>query len=312
MKLICICGPTATGKTKLGVELALQLNGEIVSCDSMQLYRGMDIGTAKVTPEEMRGVPHHMLDVLEPEQHASVSLYTQLADKCISDITSRGKLPIVVGGTALYMDSLIKGDGFAGPAPNPQLRAILNAQASTEAGLNELREQLRQGDEKSFNKLHPNDKKRIVRAIEVLRTTGKPISEHDFFSAIKPPKYQAIRIILSCADRSVLYNRINLRVDQMIESGLECEVKHLLALGLENATSMQAIGYKEFAQYLRGECSFEDAVESVKRESRRYAKRQLTWLRRYTDCLWINTDEYPDFETVVRISTEYLAAHNVK
>ena len=312
MNLICICGPTATGKTRLGVELALKLNGEIVSCDSMQLYRGMDIGTAKITHEEMRGVPHHMLDILTPEQHASASLYTTMAEQCISDIVSRGKLPIVAGGTFLYMDSLIKGDGFAGPEPDPNLRASLNEQAKTETGLNALREELRRHDNYSFNKLHPNDKRRIVRAVEILRTTGKAISEHDFLSSARPPKYHAVRIILSYADRAVLYERINNRVDEMIKHGLEDEVKSLLERGLNNSTSMQAIGYKEFAQYLRGERSFEDTVETVKRESRRYAKRQLTWLRRYTDCLRINIDEYPNFETVVRISTEYLAAHNVK
>lgn len=310
MTLVCICGPTATGKTRLGVELALETGGEVVSCDSMQVYRGMDIGTAKATKSEMRGVKHHMLDVAEPGETFSASLYTRMADDCIADIALRQKQPIIVGGTMLYMDSLINGGGFAS-APPPGLREKLTALAETPEGRGELMDMLRSCDPESADKLHANDTKRVIRALEVYHATGKTISAHNRGSSAQTAKYEAARIILSYSDRQKLYGRINSRVDAMMAAGMLDEVRELLGRGLGGSTAMQAIGYKELAAHLRGELSLAAAVETVKQESRRYAKRQLTWLRRYGDSLWINVDECEDFDMLKRISTNYLHSRNV-
>jgi len=307
-KIAVIAGPTASGKTRLAVELALALGGEVVSADSMQIYRGMDIGTAKPTAEEMRGVRHHMIDVAEPDENWSAALWAEKAAECVYDISSRGLLPIVAGGTGLYIDALISGGGFAGGGADAELRARLEEQYDREGGAAML-QRLSQKDPESAQKLHPNDKKRIVRALEVNIQTGKTISEHNRESKAVPPRFEAATIILDFEDREVLYKRIDARVDEMLAAGLEDEVRALLARGIvpEKHTSMQAIGYKETAAALCGQCDMAAAVDNIKRETRRYAKRQLTWFRRDKEALRIFWKNEPDFESALRVSTEFLA-----
>ncbi len=290
-KLLVITGPTATGKTALGVRLARLLDGEVVSADSMQVYRRMDIGTAKATPEEMAGVPHHMLDVAEPWEDYSAARYTEEAGRCCEDILSRGKLPILVGGTGLYIDSLLSGRDFAPRTEGElRLREELGQEYDTIGGA-AFREKLREVDPERAEKLHPGDKRRLVRAMEIFRLTGEPITVHDKRSAAQPPRFGSVKVALSFRDRQQLYDRIDRRVEQMAASGLFREVEALLQEGLgPEHTAMQAIGYKETAAALRGLCTPEEALESIKRESRRYAKRQLTWLRRDGAVRWLLWD----------------------
>lgn len=285
-KILVVTGPTATGKTALSVELAKKLGGEIVSADSMQIYRGMDIGTAKVTKAEMQNIPHHMIDIADPSEDYSVSRYVEEADAAVRGILSRGRLPIVAGGTNLYIDSLIAGLDFAEKAEDAALRESLNKQYD-DIGGEAMLEHLRGFDPERAAKLHPADKRRIVRAVEIYILTGETITRHDEETKKRPKRYDAVKIALTFADRAVLYDRINARVDKMVSDGLFDEVKGLLDRGLSpESTSMQAIGYKEPAAYFRGEMSKDEAVELIKLSSRRYAKRQLTWLRRDTTVLW--------------------------
>lgn len=285
-KILVVTGPTATGKTALSVELAKKLGGEIVSADSMQIYRGMDIGTAKVTKAEMQNIPHHMIDIADPSEDYSVSRYVEEADAAVRGILSRGRLPIVAGGTNLYIDSLIAGLDFAEKAEDAALRESLNKQYDDMGG-EAMLEHLRGFDPERAAKLHPADKRRIVRAVEIYILTGETITRHDEETKKRPKRYDAVKIALTFADRAVLYDRINARVDKMVSDGLFDEVKGLLDSGLSPAcTSMQAIGYKEPAAYFRGEMSKDAAIELIKLSSRRYAKRQLTWLRRDTTVLW--------------------------
>ena len=305
-KIIVITGPTATGKTRLSVELASEFDGEIVSADSMQLYRRMNIGTAKVTEEEKCGIPHHMIDVAEPSDAYSVARYVQEADACIEGILSRGKVPLVVGGTNLYIDSLIAGRDFAENESDNALRDELLAEYELIGG-EKMLEKLREFDPERAEKLHPQDKRRIIRAIEVFSLTGKTITEHDEETKRIPPKYDAAMIALDFSDRAELYARIDARVDEMVEAGLFEEVQNLLEEGInEKCTAMQAIGYKEPAMYLRGELTKDEAIALIKQESRRYAKRQLTWLRRNEKLFWIRWSASPDFSAARRLSTEYL------
>ena len=306
MKLICITGPTATGKTRLGVDLSLELEGEVISCDSMQVYRGMDIGTAKATEEEMRGVPHHMLDVVSPKESYSVGRYVQEAGAWAEDIAQRGKMPIVVGGTGLYMDSLVRGIDFAESPGDDSLRRELEEIGRSRGG-EALLDMLREFDPEAAARIHPNNLKRIIRAIEIYRLTGKTITRHDEESRLRPDAFEAVRIVLSFEDREKLYERIDRRVDVMMERGLLEEVRALLEGGLSReSTAMAAIGYKELAEYLDGECSLEDAVQRIKQGSRRYAKRQLTWFRRYGGAKWIYVDKCRDFEEVRQIATDFI------
>ena len=292
-KVLVVTGPTATGKTALGVELALRLGGEVISADSMQLYRGMDVGTAKVTAAEKRGVPHHLIDVADPKESWSVSRWVDAAAEIAEDIFSRGKLPVIVGGTNLYIDSLLSGRDFAG-SENAALRAELNAEYDRLGG-EAFRAALRAVDPERAEKLHSADKKRLVRAMEVYRLTGETITAHDERTRALPPRWDSLRVALSFADRDALYARIDARVDAMMQNGLIAEVKALLSGGLgPDSTAMQAIGYKEIAAYLRGDCALAEAVEAVKRESRRYAKRQLTWLRRDPGLHWVLWDAAPE------------------
>ena len=311
-KIAVITGPTATGKTALGVLLAKEQNGEIVSADSMQVYRRMNIGTAKVTIEEMQGIRHHMIDVCEPYEHFSVARYVKEADACVQDILKRGKLPIVVGGTGLYIDSLILGRDFDENASDENLRRELEAKYISLGG-EKLLEELGAFDPERAKLLHSSDKKRILRALEVFYTTGKTITEHDEDSKKAPPRYSAATIALAYEDRGNLYEKINKRVDLMVSSGLFDEVRSILLSGVsENCTAMQAIGYKESAMALRGEINETEAVELIKQESRRYAKRQLTWIRRKENINWIFWKSSPDFEITRQISTKLLTANGLE
>lgn len=305
-KIVVVTGPTATGKTRLAVALAKDFDGEIVSADSMQLYRRMDIGTAKVTPNEAQGVPHHMIDVAEPDESFSVARYVLEAGRCIDDILSRGKLPILAGGTNLYIDSLVSGRDFAENEGDNALRESLGAEYDALGG-DKMLERLREIDPERAAKLHPADKRRIIRAIEVYTLSGRTITQHDAETKAIPPRYEAVRIVLDYEDRAELYRRIDSRVDEMVAQGLFDEVKALLDEGLSpDMTAMQAIGYKEPAAFFRGELTREEAIELIKRESRRYAKRQLTWLRRDDSALRIRWGVSPDFNEARRLSTEYL------
>lgn len=284
--IICIAGPTASGKTWLAVELAKQLDGEVVSCDSMQVYRRMDIGTAKPTQEEMQGIPHHMLSVAEPEENYSVSRYCAQASPIVDDILARGKTAIIAGGTGLYMDSLIRGNDFA-PFPSTGVREALEKQADRE-GMEKMLDRLSSIDPEAAARLHLSDRKRILRAVEVYLETGRTITEHNRATQAVPPKYSPVFIGLDFANREDLYRRIDGRVDDMLEKGLLDEIRELLRTGVpRQSTAMQAIGYKEFVDALDGKTTLDDARALVCRSSRRYAKRQLTWFRRNSRMHWL-------------------------
>ncbi len=285
-KIICIAGPTASGKTALAVELAKAVNGEVVSCDSMQVYKHMDIGTAKPTVEERQGVVHHMLDVAEPDEDFSVSRYCEMATPIVDDILARGKTAIIAGGTGLYMDALIRGNSFA-PYPSTGMREKLEAQADAE-GIEVLLETLRSVDPDSASRLHLADRKRIIRALEVYYETGETITAHNLKTQAIPPKYNPVWFALQDEDRAALYHRIDRRVEQMLQDGLLDEIHSLLAIGIpEKCTAMQAIGYKEFLDALHDKCSIDEAVVLVQQSSRHYAKRQLTWFRRNKAIHWL-------------------------
>ena len=306
-KLIILCGPTATGKTRLGVALARRLNGEVVSADSMQVYRDMAIGTARPTEEEMAGVPHHMLAVADPRENYSVARYVREATACVEDIFRRGRQPIVVGGTGLYIDALRRGRTFSDFRPDSGSRARLQAQAKEPGGLAALWKQLEEIDPESAARLHPNDEKRILRALEVWYDTGKTISQHDRETRDLPPRYQAVTIALTYRDRQDLYRRIDQRVDMMMARGLVDEVKALLAAGVpRTGTAMQAIGYKELVHALDTGGDLAQAAEEVKRRSRQYAKRQLTWFRRDPAAKWMLLEKEHNFSSLVQASTDYL------
>ena len=310
---LVICGPTASGKTALAVALAQILNGEVVSADSMQVYRGMDIGTAKPTAEEMQGVPHHMLDVADPWENFSVGRYVSQAIPVMDDILARGKLPIVAGGTGLYIDNLMAGREFAPFAPDTAgVRQQLQQQAREE-GLEPLRDKLAQVDPESAQRLHPNDEKRIIRALEVYLTTGTTISQHNRESQAIPPRYHPLTIGLDFEQRPHLWQRIDRRVDVMMEQGLEEEVRRLLDAGIPpTCTAMQAIGYKEIISALQQGRPVEEGAEEVKLRSRQYAKRQLTWFRRNPNTHWIRWGENPNFSQAVASSTELAHAHGLQ
>ena len=310
-KIVCVVGPTACGKTTLGVLLAKQFNGEVVSADSMQIYRGMTIGTAAPTPEEMEGVPHHMIGVAEPTEQWSAARYAQAAIPMVDDILARGKLPILVGGTGLWLDAVVRGHGFASGCAGGAVRAQLQKELET-GGIAPLLEELRQADPEAAARLHPSDTKRILRALEVWRETGKTISAHNAETKDLPPRYDAVYLGLQFADREDMKRLIDRRVDQMAEQGLLDEVRTLLTSGVpRDATALQAIGYKEFLGVLEGTATVAEALAEVKLRSRQYAKRQLTWLRRNPDIHWIYWEKNRDFARALQISTEILTAEGL-
>lgn len=310
-KVVCVVGPTACGKTTLGVLLAQKYGGEVVSVDSMQIYRGMTIGTAAPTPEEMDGVPHHMIAVADPSEQWSVARYVQTAVPIVDGILSRGKLPILVGGTGLWLDALVRGRDFAGGHAGGAVRKKLQARLAAE-GIEALLSELRQVDPEAAERLHPADEKRILRALEVYYETGETISAHNARTAAQPPRYDAVWIGLRFADRQDMKDLIDRRVDKMVEAGLLQEVRGLLAGGLSReSTALQAIGYKEFLAVADGTATEAEAIEEVKLRSRQYAKRQLTWLRRNPAIHWMEWEKERNFEQALQLSTEILTAAGV-
>ena len=285
-RIICVAGPTASGKTALAVELAKEYDGEVVSCDSMQVYRRMDIGTAKPGAAERQGIVHHMIDVAEPWEDYSVSRYCAAATPIVEDIVARGKTAIIAGGTGLYMDSLIRGNDFA-PFPSTGMRERLEAEAE-QNGMEAVLARLRKIDPETASRLHLSDRKRIIRAMEVYLETGQTITEHNRRTQAIPPRFTPLWLGLDFESRAELYSRIDRRVDIMLETGLVEEIRDLLASGIpEKCTAMQAIGYKEFTAALEGSGTVEEAAEAVRKASRHYAKRQLTWFRRNRAIHWL-------------------------
>ena len=311
-KILCVVGPTACGKTKMGVLLARRYDGEVVSVDSMQIYRGMTIGTAAPTPEETEGIPHHMVAVADPAEKWSVARFTEAADACIQDILRRGKLPILVGGTGLYLDAIISGLTFAPGEAGGAVRKELEAQLARE-GIAPLWEELQQVDPESTARLHIADEKRILRALEVYRETGCTISEHNRRTAALPRRYDPIYIGLAFRDRADMRDLIDRRVDAMMDAGLLGEVQALLEQGVpRTSTAFQAIGYKELLAAVDGQVPLEEAVAEIKLRSRQYAKRQLTWLRRNQDIHWIYWEKERNFADALRIATEILSAQGLQ
>ena len=301
--LIILTGPTAVGKTALSIELAKDLNAEIISADSMQIYEYMDVGSAKVTKEEMDGVIHHLIDEVKPDYAFSVSEFQKRANKYIKDIDDRGKKVLVTGGTGLYLNSLIYDMDFAKSNSNSKLREELELELK-ENGIDYMHEKLRALDEDAANRIHKNNTKRVIRALEVC-LDGKKMQ--DFSTELKyNENYQPIIIVLN-RDREVIYERINKRVDLMMENNLIDEVKHLLDIGYDkNLISMQGIGYKEIVKYLEGEYSLDEAIEIIKRDSRRYAKRQITWFKRYKESKWFDLDKYDNSEILKEDILNYI------
>lgn len=289
-KVIVIVGPTAVGKTNLSIEIAKRINGEIISADSMQVYKHMDIGTAKPSREEMQGIKHYMLNVFEPDEECNVAKYKEMAIDCIDEILNKNKIPIIVGGTGLYVNTVVDNIEFSQTVTDWDYRAKLEERATSE-GVELLYKELQEIDKESAEKIHQNDLRRIIRALEVNHSTGKPISYHNKLSRQNPSKYDFIMIGLNM-ERADLYKRIDLRVDKMIADGLVDEVKGLIKRGVSpKNTSMQGLGYKEVLEYLKGERLFNEVVDIIKMNSRRYAKRQLTWFRRDQRIQWYDMNE---------------------
>ena len=297
-KIIAIAGPTASGKTALSIDIAKKYGGEIVSCDSMQIYKGMNIGTAKPTQEEMQGIPHHMIDILEPYEKFSAADFANMAKECIDDIIRRGKLPILVGGTGLYMDSVIYNTGFSDAGEDKEYRAYLENLAE-DKGRGAVYELLLEKDPKAAEEIHENNLKRVIRTLEIHKITGKT-REEVVRESKREPLYDCLKTAISMP-RDVLYERINRRVDIMIDTGLEGEVRKVCRI-CENrdTTAMQAIGYKEFIKYFKGETAKSEVIEKIKQESRRYAKRQLTWLRRDDGVKWIVLQDGYNYDTILK------------
>ena len=305
-KIIVITGPTASGKTWLAVELARRYNGEVVSADSMQIYRRMDIGTAKPTAEEMGGIPHHMIDVADPEEDFSVARYVDMAAAAVDGILSRGRLPILAGGTGLYIDSLLSGRTFAAFDGSSPIRGELEERYAREGGQALLNE-LAGIDPETAARLHPNDGKRIVRALEVWLTTGKTITRHNEETRALPPRYDALTLTLDFERREDMWDRIDRRVDRMMADGLEAEVRALLDSGVpRRCTAMQAIGYKELVPVVSGELGVAEGAAQIKLRSRQYAKRQRTWFRRNPEAKRLLWSAAPNFTEVLQRSTAYL------
>ncbi len=301
--LVILTGPTAVGKTNLSIQLAKKLNMDIISADSMQIYKYMDIGSAKVTANEMQGIKHYLIDEVNPDFSFSVSEFQKRANNYIDEIVKNNKIPLVTGGTGLYLNSLIYNMDFAKSDADNKLRESLRLELE-EKGIDYMHNKLKELDEEAANRIHKNNTKRVIRALEVC-LSGKKMS--DFSNDLKlNEKYEPIIIVLN-RDRSHLYKRIDMRVDLMIKEGLEDEVKKLISMGYtKDLISMQGIGYKEIIKYLDGEYSYDEAIEIIKRDSRRYAKRQLTWFRRYKDAMWFDLDEYKDEKILLNDVITYI------
>lgn len=285
-KVIVICGPTASGKTALSIELAKKIDGEIISCDSMQIYKDMNIGTAKVAKEEMQGIRHYMIDFVSPDTRYSVADYKNDAEKAIETIINKGKIPIIVGGTGLYVDSLIYGIEYPEIKFDEEYRKRLEKEAD-EKGLEFLYNKAKEIDKQAMQKISPNDKKRIIRVLEIYHATGKTKTEQEIESRKKEIKYE-YKVFAINMNREKLYERINIRVDKMIENGLIEEVENLKKKYDHFPTAMQGLGYKEVVEYLQNQITRDEMIEKIKQESRRYAKRQLTWFRKNKETIWID------------------------
>jgi tRNA dimethylallyltransferase len=311
-RVLCVVGPTASGKTKLSILLAERYNGEVVSIDSMQIYRGMSIGTAAPTAAEMGRVPHHMVAVAEPGDNWSAARFTAAADDCIQDILERNKLPVLAGGTGLYLEAVVSGRTFAPGASGGAVRRELELELEA-GGIEPLLAQLRAVDPAAAGRLHPADTKRILRALEVYRETGETISRHNEESRRMPDKYDALYIGLAFRDREDMRKLIDRRVDEMLAGGLLEEVRALRDGGTpRSATAMQAIGYKELLPVLDGERTLEQAAEEIKLRSRQYAKRQLTWLRRNPRIHWVYWEKERNFAAALQIATEIITAQGLQ
>ena len=308
--VICVGGPTGCGKTALGVALAKRFNGEVVSADSMQIYRGMAIGSAAPTPAEMDGVPHYMIAVADPSETWSVARYAAAATPMIDDILKRGKRPILVGGTGLWMDAIFRQGGFAGGQSGGDIRRELENELSRD-GVGPLRAELERVDPDAAARIHPSDAKRLLRALEVYRETGETITAHNERTRKLPPRYQAVWLGLRYRDRDEMKAALDVRVDRMMEAGLLEEARALAARIPRDATALQAIGYKELLPALDGEKSVSECVEEIKLRTRQLAKRQLTWFRRNREMFWIERERGRDFLEAVRISTDYVTGLGV-
>lgn len=305
IKVAAVVGPTASGKTALGISLAKKLNGEVISADSMQIYKGMDIATAKPSKDEMQGIPHHLIGFLDRGTSFSVADYVELAGKAIADVHSRGKLPVIVGGTGLYISSLLENVKFADIKSDEELRRKLEAQAALN-GNEYLFKKLEACDPETAAELHPNNLVRVIRALEVFELTGKKLSEFRAESKMEETPYDPVIIGLACKDRQKLYDRINRRVDMMLEAGLVNEARLVYESG-NIKTAGNAIGYKELIPYFENECTLEECIGKIKQETRRYAKRQLTWFRRNAEIHWVLLDEFDDREKILNFCKKLIA-----
>lgn len=302
--LVSVAGPTASGKTRLGVAVAKYFDGEVVSADSMQIYKGMDIATAKPSLEETDGIVHHLIDFLPPSESFSVAQYVTLAKECIEDINKRGKLPVLVGGTGLYVDSLLNNISFSEDDADYALRKQLEEKAK-QSGADVLLDELRTFDPESAERMHPNNLKRIIRAIEIYRTTGITMTEQNKRSRLADSPFKSVKIGLKAQDRQYLYDRINRRVDVMIEKGLIEEARRVLSSDC-SMTAQKAIGYKELVPYFKGTSTLDECIEKLKMESRRYAKRQLTWFLRDKDIKWFDIDTFQDYDELSTSVLKYV------
>lgn len=307
-KLIILTGPTAAGKTKLSIDLAHAINGEIISADSMQVYRHMDIGSAKIRPEEMQGIKHYLVDILEPSEDFNIVLFQKYAKQAIAEIYAKGKIPIIVGGTGFYIQSVLYDINFQQSDENPALRNELEMIAR-QKGTRYLHDMLKECDEKAALEIHENNVKRVIRAIEFFKQTGKKISEHNETERSKKSAYDSCYFVLT-DERQKLYENIDRRVDIMIENGLVAEVKQLLDIGCKrDSTAMQGLGYKEIISYLEGEITLDEAVYMIKRDTRHFAKRQLTWFRRERDVIWVEKNKFAyDDEKMLNYMLEQINA----
>ncbi len=296
IKVVAVVGPTASGKTSLAVKLAKIFDGEVISADSMQVYKGMDIATAKPDEEEMSGVPHHLISIISPDEEFSVSRFKVLATKAVNDIVSRGKLPIIAGGTGLYVDSFLGNTNFLENTKNDEIRAELAKRLEKE-GAESLYNELKEKDPSAAEKIHPNNALKIIRALEIFYSSGKTLTYQNELSHLEESPYDSFIIGLNATDRDVLYDRINRRVDIMTDNGLVEETKMFFETKTAS-TACQAIGYKEMKPYLDDLISLEEAKENLKQATRRYAKRQLTWFRRNEKVNWLNIDEITSDELV--------------
>ena len=310
-RLICICGPTASGKTAFSIGLANRLQTEIISADSMQIYQGLDIGTAKATPEEQAQAVHHMIDCVDPRENFSVARYVEAADACAQDILSRGMIPIVVGGTGLYLDSLIRCDDFSGEETDPAIRAHYQKMAE-EQGNEAVHACLNAVDPVSAARLHPNNLKRVIRALEVFEQTGMTIETFNAQNKRQTPKYQAVKFAVCPRERALLYERIDRRVEQMLADGLLEETKRLYEAGMLVGTAAQAIGYKELLDYLLHNAPLDECIALLKQRSRNYAKRQLTWFKRDPEIHWFFYDSAAELPDILQQSTEILRSQGIE